>query len=86
MKENVADSILERVNKMVGKVAGRLSIQYKGVKPFDKQPVKTEDQLFWYEQLGIEDMQYLIQKYGRDAVNQFVFESEQIKARRSRNG
>ena len=83
--ENVADNILTRMNKRVEAVSRRLSSQYKGVKPFDAQEVKPEDQLFWYEQLGTQDMDYLIEKYGRDAINQFVFESEQIKARRSKN-
>ena len=82
--DNVADSILGRMNKRVDAVAKRLSSQYKGVKPFDAQEVKPEDQLFWYEQLGTQDMDYLIEKYGRDRINQFVFESEQIKARRSK--
>lgn len=85
MKENVADNILARVNKTVGNVANRLSVQYKGVKPFDKQPVKPEDQLFWYEQLGIQDMDYLIEKHGRDAINEYVFNMETIKQRRSKN-
>ncbi len=84
MSENIADSILGRINKRVEAVAGRLSGQYKGVKPFDAQEVKPEDQLYWYEQLGTDDMDYLIEKHGRDTVNQFVFESEQIKQRRSK--
>jgi len=86
LSENVADSILGRMNKRVDAVSKRLSDQYKGVKPFDAQEVKPEDQLFWYEQLGTQDMDYLIEKYGRDAINKFVYDSEMIKQRRSKNG
>ena len=85
MRDNIADSILNRINTRIGSVSNRLSVQYKGVKPFDAQEVKPEDQLFWYEQLGVQDMDYVIEKYGRDRINQFVFESEQIKARRKTN-
>ena len=85
MKENVADSILARVNKTVGNVANRLSKQYAGVKPFNKQPVETRDQLFWYEQLGVEDMDYLITKHGKDAINEMIFNMETYKQRRSKN-
>ena len=84
MRGNIADNILARVNKTVGNVANRLSRQYKGVKPFDKEPVRSEDQLYWYEQLGIEDINALIEKHGREKVNYFIFESEQIKQRRSK--
>ncbi len=86
MKENMADRVLARMNKRVMAVADRLSKQYEGVKPFDAQEMKSEDQLFWYEQLGPVDMAYLVQKYGREVVNQYIYESEQIKARRSKNG
>lgn len=85
MKENIADNILARMNKTVGNVAKRLATQYQGVKPFDKEPMKSEDQLFWYEQLGMQDMAYLVQKYGREALNEYVFNMEQIKSRRSKN-
>ena len=67
-------------------MAGRLAGQYKGVKPFDSQEVKPEDQLYWYEQLGTQDMDFLIGKYGRDAINEYVFNMETIQQRRSTNG
>ena len=84
MRENVADRILTRMNKRVMAVADRLAIQYKGVKPFDAQEIKPEDQLFWYEQLGQMDMAYLVQKYGRESVEQYIYESEMIKQRRKK--
>jgi len=83
--ENVADNILAKMNKRVDAVAKRLSNQYKGVKPFDAREIKPEDQLFWYEQLAPADMDFLIEKYGRDAINELIFSMEQLKARRSKN-
>lgn len=83
--DNVADNILGRMNKRVEAVAQRLSDQYKGVKPFDAQEIKPEDQLYYYDQLGTADMDYLIEKYGRDAINEYVFNMETIKQRRSKN-
>ena len=85
MRENIADSILGRMNKRMTGVTQLLSTQYKGVKPFDSQEVKPEDQLYWYDQLGSADMDYLIEKYGRDAVNTFVYENELTRQRRSKN-
>jgi len=85
MRENIADSILERVNKRITSVAGKLAKQYQGVKPFNRQEAKPEDRLFWYEQLTPDDMNYFIQKYGRDAVNQFIYENETYKSRRVNN-
>tara|TARA_Y100000310_G_scaffold79617_1_gene76258 strand:- start:1005 stop:1268 length:264 start_codon:yes stop_codon:yes gene_type:complete len=85
VKENIADSILAKVNDRVMSISNRLSKQYKGVKPFDSQKAKPEDQLYWYEHLGIQDMDYLIEKYGWGAINEYVFNMETIKQRRSKN-
>jgi len=81
MRENVADNILARINKRVEAIAGRLSSQYKGVKPFDSQEVKPEDQLYWYDQLTPDDMDYLIGKHGNTALNEYIFSMEQLKGR-----
>lgn len=85
-KENVADSILGRVNKRVEAVANRLSKQYKGVKPFNTTVMKPEDQLYWYEQLGQADMDYLVMTHGEEKMNEYIFNMETIKQRRSKNG
>ena len=81
MKENIADSVLAKINKRVESVAKRLSGQYGGVKPFDSQPVKPEDQIYYVDHLGLEDMNYLIAKYGRDKVNEFLYETEMRRRR-----
>ena len=81
MKENVADRILARINKRVEGVAERLATSYRGVKPFDSQEVKPEDQLYWYDQLTPDDMDYLIGKHGNASLNEYIFLMEQLKGR-----
>ena len=82
MKENIAESILERVNKRVLSLSDRLTKQYKGVKPFGREELKSEDKLYYYDNLSPLDMDYLITKYGRETMNQMVYEMETLKARR----
>lgn len=78
-KVNIGDSVLSEVMKGIGKVTDYVSKEFKSVKPFDKEKIDPREQLFWYEQLGIEDMNYLVQKYGEDAVNKYVYEMTMLQ-------
>lgn len=76
MKENYGDKVLDGVVKRVEQVTNRLTSDFKGMKPFDKEQIPNEDLMYAYDHLGMEDMDYLIQQHGRDAVNQIISEME----------
>jgi len=82
MRDNVADSILSKINKRVEAVSRRLSKQYEGVKPFDSKQVSVKKQLDIYSQLTPEDMYFFMGKYGEDVVNNYIQNMEELKARR----
>ncbi len=81
MKPNYYDSVLGKVEDIVGKVSDKISVNFKNVKPFDKEPIKTAELLPYYDSLNQDDMLFLIQKHGEEAVNQFISEMETYRQR-----
>lgn len=76
MKENVYDKALDRVLARLDSVSDRIGRNFKGVKPFDKEPIQKRNMLQYYEMLNAEDMRYLVKQHGEEAMNEFVFEME----------
>ena len=76
--DSVKEGILERLQLMRKK----LNTEYKGVKPFNKEPVPDDVMLYIYENMAPQDLEYLRQTYGDEAVNLRLAEMEQLKRRR----
>jgi len=83
MKENIADGILSEVVDLIGKASGYLKSEYGKSKPFAKQKVSTAERLYEYDQFRQqpETMDAKIEREGADAVNQYIYEMEQLKKR-----
>jgi len=84
MRNNLADDILERIDKRVASIATLLSTQYN-VKPFNSVQEKPEDRLYKYDQMTPQSMEQLIQEKGEPYVNNYIYEMEQLKQRRQQN-
>ena len=82
MKDSKQDIIVDRLLERFGKVKQELARQYKGVKPFRREAMSNDEVFYIYDNASLEDMQYVIDTYGREAVNQRLFEINQLKARR----
>lgn len=87
-KDNIGDLVLAETMKIVGNVSDYLAVQYKNVRPFDKTPISNQEQLFNYDiQYGpdnpkaVENMQALVQKEGKDKVNEYLFRIDQIRSK-----
>jgi len=100
MKGNLFDGVSSKVDKGVGKISNRLVDMFYGSNPYDTKPMDNDELLLIYENLSsaelgdlpdpnnptyVGDIEYLIEKYGRDAVSQRFYEIEQIKSRRMKN-
>ncbi len=82
MKNNPYDSVMDGVLKRVESVSDKIARNFKGVKPFNKEPIKNSDLLNAYLQMTPTDMAMLLQNHGADKVNEFVAEMEQLKNKR----
>ena len=79
MKENIFDDVLDGVQGIIEEVSDSIAKDFKNVKPFDKEPVSTGEMLYSYNTLRPEDMGYLVNKYGRERMSQFIYEMETLK-------
>ena len=86
MKENIYDKALEKVLLRIDKATDRIAFQFKGVQPFNKEPMDKEKLLRSYESLATSDMVRFIERHGVEKVGDFIKDMETTKQRRSSNG
>jgi hypothetical protein len=82
MKENQMDVVKSGVMDRMGQARQAFGETWKNTKPFNKEPVDDYFLEYIYDNMSIEDMNYAIQTYGPDAVNQRISEIEMRKAKR----
>ena len=82
MKDSRQDIIVDRLLDRFGKVKEELARQSKGVKPYRREAGSNDELFYIYDNASPEDIQYVLDTYGPDAVNQRLFEINQLKARR----
>jgi len=61
-----------------------LRARFKGTKPFRMQKISTDEMLYEYEAMKRtpEKLLTMIETYGREDVNQYIMEMEQLKRKR----
>ena len=88
MIENRADIILNKILDRVEAISQNYAQQFRGMKPFNKTQIPNDKVLQIYEDLGTLYQQgspipmKLFQKYDPDTVNRFIFDMEQLSAKR----
>lgn len=82
MKKNLYDDALSGVSEIVELVSGAVAKEFKGAKPFDKEPVSEEQQLSEYMALTPETMDERLQRDGLEATNAYIEQMEELKRRR----
>ena len=82
MKDSRQDIIVDKLLDRFGKVKEEIVHQSKGVKPYRREAGSNDELFYIYDNASLEDMQYVIDTYGPDAVNQRLFKINQLKARR----
>ena len=79
MKETISDKVVDRLHKRRDMVQNALEKQYKKTKPFRMEPVSEKEMLIYYNMLSNEDMQFLVDKHGNDAINEMIYKYEKMK-------
>lgn len=78
-KPNYGDQVVDKLHQRFDKVSAKLREQFKGVNPFRKETIPGDELYFYYRQLSPDDMNYLIQRHGTEAMNDFLFEMSKIE-------
>ena len=76
--DRVADEVGIRIDRVREKLRG----QAKKEKPFRMEPVDNDTLLYVYGNMAPEDVNYAVSTYGKDAVNQWMFDMEQLRNNR----
>ena len=82
MEENLFDTVMDELHEVRGLVQEELKRQYGKANPFRMQAVDEKKVMSIYERMTPQDMDYAIQTYGQEAVNQFIYDMERKKTRR----
>ena len=59
-----------------------LRARFKRTKPFRMKEIPADERLYEYNTMTPEKLNTMIETYGRDDVNQYIAEMEQLKAKR----
>ena len=84
MKPSVLDLTVDELHERRKLVRAELKERFKKTKPFRKEPVSPAEAIYYYSQLTPEKMQELIATYGRDDINEMIYEMEKLKQGRQR--
>lgn len=60
----------------------RISANFKGVTPFDKELAPKDEMLEKYNTMTPDDINSMIETYGQEAVNDFILKMEELKGGR----
>ena len=97
MKEQRGDRVVDIINERGTRVKKLIVKELKGTKPFRNDPISDDQNLFTYENMSsamagdlpapddptyIGDLEYALETYGADAVNEWICSIEKIKQRR----
>ena len=59
-----------------------LRARFKRTKPFRMKEIPADERLYEYNTMTPEKLNTMIETYGREDVNQYIAEMEQLKAKR----
>ena len=82
-KDNPFDDVKGGIVERMGWARDKFRGDFKGVKPFNKDPIPDDFLIKYYENMSVQDEQYIRQTYGDEAVAQRYYDVEQLKLRRS---
>jgi len=82
MKRSIEDRAMDILHQRAGTVKDKLSKQYKNVRPFRMEPVPDETHINIYDNMTSQDLEYAVQTYGEESVNDWMFRVNQLKSKR----
>lgn len=84
--KNPGDIIIDKLHQRRLAVKQVLMDRYKRTQPFRTEPVPDDFHIKVYQNMTPEDLNYAVQTYGRDTVNQWMMDVNKIIQRRGQNG
>jgi len=82
--ENIYDKVVDELHTRKKTVQLELSKQYKKQKPFRMEEVSKDNLMWIYENMKPEDVQYSVETYGEENVNQFIMDCETLRRNNAR--
>lgn len=98
MKESRGDRVVNKLNERFRRLGARLAKDFKGTKPFRMEPVDNDTLLYIRDNMSsaalgdlpdpndptyIGDMEYALETYGPEEVNDWLYEMNELKMRRN---
>jgi len=77
------DKVVDELHTRRKAVQLELSKQYKKQKPFRMEEVDEETLSWIYRNMKPEDVQYGVQTYGEEVVNQFIMDRETMRSKKN---
>lgn len=81
MQSSLFDDALTGIVDIIEEVSGSIAKEFKGKKPFDKEPVKDEDLLYDYNTKGFEIFQEIYETQGEEVALDYRNSMEELKIR-----
>ena len=78
-KANMYDSVLDGIMEVVEDVSTEISLEFKGVNPFDKEPISEEEMLLEYNIQGEQTFNQIANTQGLPAGINYIREMESLK-------
>lgn len=82
MKRNRYDRISDKMLARIERVTNRMTREFKGTVPFDKEPVSEDKQLAEYMNMNTQMMDERMQRDGAEATNMWIENMENLKNKR----
>jgi len=68
IREGRYDRVLGKMLNRIERVSGKLAKEFKGTKPFDKEPVSMREQIYNYETQGYDTFKVIANTQGIEAA------------------
>ena len=81
-EKNIMDLAYDILSERMNDAFGELKKEYKGKKPFGKEPVSVEEQIYDYNTRGYEIFQEIANTQGIEAAEIYRNELENMKKKR----
>ena len=81
MSEGINNLTLKKMEDMIGRAMTQIDKQFKGVRPFDKQPITPKEQLFQFSQMSPSVATALRESVGEEAWTNYLMDINDIARR-----
>lgn len=81
-EENIYDLVVDELTERQRMVKDELRSRFAKTRPFRMEPMSNDEALYYYNQLTPDRMSQLIETYGREAVNEMIYQFESLKRKK----